>query len=265
MKRIMQISLMMVLVVLTCPMSRAALADDSNGPTVKLTPDRIEMATFYDGAELRIEGMAAEGTQVVIVLKGPEVEEVFNKKGRLGPIWVNSGKVHISGIPSLFLSFSPRPVEELLSREAIDQYQLDETAIRNQMKVEPSQQDQEKVRANYLSLKTQQGIYRVVSDGIKMGAPTQGGAPFTLDLRWPKKAPPAHYVVHVYECKDNQVLRQSTVPLSVEEVGFPAKMAYLAKDRAVLYGIIAVIVAMVAGFGIDFLASLLGKRGVSAH
>lgn len=265
MKAIMKISSILCLAAMALPLYITAQADDANGPTVKLTPDKILMATFYDGAQLRVEGMAAEGSQVIVVIKGPEVEEVFNKKGRVGPIWVNSGKVHISGVPSLFLSFSPKPVEELLSREAIDQYQLDETAIRSQMKVEPPQQDHDKIRANYLSLKTQQGIYRVISDGVKMGAPIQGGVPYILDLHWPKKAPPAAYVVHVYECRDDQVLRQSTVPLSVEEVGFPAKMAYLAKDRAVLYGILAVIVAMIAGFGIDFLASLLGKKGVSAH
>jgi hypothetical protein len=42
-------------------------------------------------------------------------------------------------------------------------------------------------------------------------------------------------------------------------------MAHMAKDRAALYGAFAVIVALLAGLGIDFVASRLGKGGVVAH
>jgi hypothetical protein len=53
--------------------------------------------------------------------------------------------------------------------------------------------------------------------------------------------------------------------LAVVEVGFPALVARLATERASLYGIISVIIAMAAGFGIDFIASRIFKRRVAAH
>ena len=46
----------------------------------------------------------------MLVIRGPDKEETFNKKVRAGPIWISSGQVHITGVPSLFLSFSPAPV-----------------------------------------------------------------------------------------------------------------------------------------------------------
>jgi hypothetical protein len=61
------------------------------------------------------------------------------------------------------------------------------------------------------------------------------------------------------------VVNKADVDLAVVEVGFPALIARLARDRASLYGIISVIIAMVAGFGIDFIPSRLFKRKVATH
>jgi hypothetical protein len=58
---------------------------------------------------------------------------------------------------------------------------------------------------------------------------------------------------------------KTDLELAVVEVGFPALIAKLARECASLYGIISVVVAMVAGFGIDFVASRIFKRKVAAH
>jgi hypothetical protein len=39
----------------------------------------------------------------------------------------------------------------------------------------------------------------------------------------------------------------------------------LAMQRPAIYGVISVVIAMLAGFGIDFLASRLFKRKVAVH
>ena len=73
--------------------------------TLKLSPETIEMGAFYNGASLRMEGTAPSGSKVMVVLRGASKDEVFNKKDRVGPIWINVDKVHVSGPPSLFLRF----------------------------------------------------------------------------------------------------------------------------------------------------------------
>ncbi len=225
--------------------------------TFKLTPARIEMGAFYDGAQLRIEGVAEPGSKVAVVLRGAGITETFNRRGRVGPVWVNTGKAHISGVPSLFLAFTPEPVDALLRVEETEKYQLEEAAIRRQMRVDPKEMDQEVVRAHYWKMKTEQGVYRIVDNGVRMGAPAANGTPYSGEFLWPKKAPPGSYEVRVYECRDGRVIRQSSAALEVVRVGFPAMMAALARDRTSLYGVVAVIAAMIAGFGIDFLAAHL--------
>jgi uncharacterized protein (TIGR02186 family) len=229
-------------------------------PPIRVTPPTIEMGVFYDGARVRIEGLAEPGSRALVVVRGAGIKEVFNRKGRVGPIWVNAGKVEISAVPSLFLCFTPEPVAALLNRSEIDRCQLDETALKSQMRVEPPAMDQEIIREHYLKLKRQDGSLQVASGAVKMGPPAPAGEPFSVEFHWPKKAPPGRYEVRVYECRDGKVINQSSIPLEVLAVGFPARLARLAREHGSLYGAMAVVIAVLAGFTIDFLASRLIKR-----
>lgn len=250
-------SLVFAIAALLGPRAGPALAD---GPSVKLTPEVIRMGAFYSGEWMHISGTVSPGSKVIVVLRGPRTEEVFNRKGRVGPIWINIGKVHISGVPSLFLCYSAEPVGRLLNRDEIERRQLDDLAIRRQMVVTPKEMDHEAVRVDYIALKTEERVYRMISDGVKMGPPGGGRVPYSVSFHWPRKAPPAHYEVRVYECRNGALVGRNTGELDVIKVGFPAAMASLAAEHAAIYGVGAVLIAALGGFGIDFLVSLLRRR-----
>lgn len=243
----------------------AGTAQPAGDASLKLTPRVIEMGAFYGGAAMRIEGVAEPGSKVVVVVRGPDTEEVFNVKQQMGPLWINTGQVHISGIPSLLLAFSSESMSGFLGRESIEKYQLDDAAIQAQMRIEPAPANPEVIRTHYLSFKADGGLYATFNDGLQMGRPGPEGVPFTVELQWPKIAPPASYEVRAYQCRDGSVFKVSSAPLEVVKVGFPKEMAHLAQDRAPLYGMMAVFIALLAGFGIDFIASRLSKKGAVSH
>ena len=230
-----------------------------------ITPSTVQLGTFYGGAKLHIAGIAGAGSQVIVVVRGSSGAEVFNKVGRVGPIWVNTGKVTISAAPTLLLIFSSAPVSTCLNPAAIDQYQLDLATLKKHMQIETKAPDRDRVANDFLVLKAHQGTYRVTSGSVQLGAPEQGGLPYTLDFEMPRSATPGKYQVSVLGCRNGEVADKSDLDLRVVEVGFPALVARLARERASLYGIMCVVIAMVAGFGIDFISSRLFKRKVAAH
>jgi uncharacterized protein (TIGR02186 family) len=232
----------------------------ANTPSVKLEPPVIRMGAFYSGEWMRISGTVAPGSKVIVLLRGPRTEEVFNRKGRVGPIWINTGKVHISGVPSLFLCYSSEPVENLLHRDEIERRQLDDAAIRRQMIVTPKELDHADVRADFIELKTEDNVYRMIADGVEMGTPGPDGVPYSVRFHWPRKAPPDHYQIRVYECRDGLLVGRATALLDVVKIGFPEFMAYQATEHSSWYGIAAVLIAALGGFGIDFLVALLRKK-----
>jgi hypothetical protein len=233
------------------------------GLDLKVTPQVVEMGAFYNGAKIRIEYLSEADAKPVVVIKGREVSDVFNVKGRAGPIWVNTGKVSISGVPSLYLSMSPQAVSDFVAPEAIEKYMLDLTALKKQIRIEPRELDQEVLRTEYVKLKSNEKSYRFTNDAVKMGEAGQDGVPYAIDLEWPRNAPPGDYEVVVYEFRNGVIAKELYAPLKVDRVGFPAFMASLAKNRAELYGVLCVILAVLAGFGMDSLVAALRRKGKS--
>lgn len=232
---------------------------------LSISPPVIEMTTFYSGADLTVQGFVRPGSKVAVVVRGASLSETFYRKVKVGPIWVTSGKVRISGVPTLFLRFTDGLLREFLAREAIDRYQMDQAAIQRQMEVDPDH-DHETMVASWLSLKAHDGTYGLIRNGVRMGQPGPDGVPFTVAFRWPKKAPPAEYHIDAYECRDRAVIASASARLPVVRAGFPAWFAAVARERSLLYGALATLVAAAAGFGIDFLVALLfGKKAVTAH
>jgi uncharacterized protein (TIGR02186 family) len=236
--------------------------------TLKIAPETIEMGAFYNSVRLRMEGTVPSGSKVVVVLRGATKDEVFNKKDRVGPIWVNVDKVHVSGPPSLFLRFMSEDVHTFLDRQAIDAYALDELSIRNRMRIrtEHGLRDPEALKAigdNYIDLKKKDGSYRRIANRVRVDEIGNGEARYTLEFGWPKLAPPGSYQVEVYACRDGRIVGQSGIIMRLNEVGFPAFMANAAREHPYGYGLLAVILAVIAGFGIDALAVLLG--GAKKH
>ncbi len=232
---------------------------------LRVTPEIVRMGAFYGGARVRVEGVTGPDEKVVVVVRGQKVTEVFNKAGRVGPIWVNSGKVTISDVPSLLLVFSSEPVNDCLTRAAIDKYGLDLPALKKQMRIESKTQDYGRVADDYFLYKAKQGSYRLANGGIRMNQPDKDGLPYTLEFLLPKCAAPGQYQISVLECRKGEVVESSDVPLKVVEVGFPALVAWLATQHPSSYGILSVVVALLAGFGIDFVAARLFKRRMAGH
>ena len=257
--------------------------------SVKVSPEAIQMGAFYNGAKMRIEGTAPSGSQVLVVIRGEEHDELFNKKGRVGPIWVNTDRIHVAFTPSLFLSFSSADVTALLDPTSIEAYQLDEQAIKNRLAcrshckcstttrhhtwsgaiaqcagVEPDPQYRELIRSNYLALKTREGRYQTHSDAVRMTNAvlnaTVDDSRYSADFDWPRSAPPGSYQVEVYACKNRLVVARTTTLLQVVEVGFPERMATLSSGHPLAYGLIAVLAAALAGFAIDALTVRLRRR-----
>ncbi len=231
----------------------------------RITPRQIEVGAFYRGADVKIEGTVTPGSKVIVAVEGSDRPESFNRKGRFGPIWLTAGRVRISGVPSLFLRFSSDPVETMLGRDAIARYRLDEASLKAGMRIDPQGSGDDAIRAGYLQLKRARETYAFAEHGVIL-AESADCAPFTLGFRWPEKAPPGDYQVRVYEVRGGRVTHETCLLLSVVRTGFPAWLAGLSEERASVYGITAVLIAALAGFGIDFVTTrVFGKKRARAH
>lgn len=237
------------------------------GPhALRITPSEIQIGLLYKVPPIRIEGEVPAGSQVVVVVRGQHKQETFNKKVRAGPIWISSGKVHISGAPSLFLSFSSSPADSGAQRQALDEQALTPAGIRRQIHVDAGGDivDEEALRTSYLDMKTKAGFYQVHNGGVQLGRSDGSGTPFMVLFEWPRKAPPGRYTVTTFEWRNGEVKPVAEQALVVAQTGLAALLAEFATQKPAQYGILCILLAVTAGFGIDFLAAKVfrtGRRG----
>lgn len=245
----------------------AAEACLAGGISFTVKPSVIEMGAFYSGVNMRIEGAVAKDSQVLITVVGWRADESFHEKRRIGPLWLNSGKVRICGVPSVFLRFTSAPIRTLLAPDEIEHDLLDERSLLRQTRIELDRSgDDQAIRADYVSLKTDQGCYRFGNAGVVMRRSDPAGTHFSLDFPWPRKARSGSFEVRVYEVRDGSIVGMQSQTIRAVRVGLPAWLAALANQKASLYGLAAVLISAFSGFAIDFIMTrLFGKKRVHAH
>ncbi len=226
----------------------------------RVIPEAIQVGLLYSGAaHVRVEGTAQCDSRVVVVVRGGERDEEFYRKARVGPIWVNRGRVHVSGVPVLFYRFSSGALREFLHQDEIKRYQLDESAIKAQMRIEP-EFSREQIVASWLELKAEEATYALNREALRWGPRQDHVAPFSVDFAWPRKVPPGVYQIAVYECRDGSVTSYAVRSFPVVKVGFPAWLWSMATNHALVYGVASVLAAAAVGFATAYLIGLIFRK-----
>lgn len=218
-----------------------------------LSQHKINISTGFSGTELLLFGAADPEGEVVVVVSGPEGEAVVRKKQRISGIWINADSVAFDAVPGFFhVSATPR-----LSAENLDRVLADiGIGIRYQNlspTVETPPERAAEFRAALLRRKQAQGLYAAETGKIQF----VGGTLFRTQIWFPATVPTGDYRVHVYQVNDGWVSSIANIPLTVGKVGLEEAIFRFAADQPALYGIFAIVIAALAGYGAGM---LFGRR-----
>ena len=74
-----------------------------------------------------------------------------------------------------------------------------------------------------------------------------GNQLFRAEFELPANVPTGSYQVHVFLLRDGRVVSAQTTPLRVDKVGVEAEVFDFAHKQSALYGVVAILVALMAG------------------
>jgi uncharacterized protein (TIGR02186 family) len=244
-----------------CLVSTASAA----GVPVKLhvEPNAIHIGATYNGIDIAVQGEVPDGTDVVIRLMAKGEHVRLKKKGKaLGLLWMNMDTIELHDCPSIFMvavpkSLSPSTEE---SRKKWENLELGFKALEKQVEITPEQKDKSTVFKEFIKLKKKEGKYLTYYDSIKYS--TSGGVrKFSTTLAMPAGIVAGEYRVQAFAVKDGTVAGKADTTIRVTQVGLPAMLSNLAFNHSLLYGIMAVIIAIFAGL----ITGVLFKGGKGAH
>ena len=230
----------------------------------RLVPDvsqrHVEVRYSFTGAELLLFGAIIypdgrpprPGTEVAVVLKGPLERIVLREKQKVAGIWMNVGRVRYRSAPSFYAVASSRPLAQLIDERTAAIYEL---GLDN-LQLSPGGGAPAEVLRRFehglLDLRQRHQLYVEYPRGVEISE----GVLYRARITIPARVPVGTYTAETFLIRDGQVIAAAAREIRVEKLGFERFIADAAERWSFAYGITAVAISLLLGWG----ASALFQR-----
>ncbi len=241
------LTVFMIITVFAAASSRCEAEDVQ----VAVDPSDISIAAFYNGTSVKATGTIPANADVVIRITGAGEEVHLKKKGKVGGLlWMNTGKITFKNVPGVFMVYTTPELAKVVNLHTIN---LGYWSVKDQVELEPENEVKEFLFKEFVKLKEEEGVYVIDSKSVKYAAGPDGTRQFEVNIAVPPKMKPGQYSVEAYAVADNSVVGKADTALMITLIGFPAWIAGLAFGHELLYGTMAVLVAIAAGLAMGIL------------
>ncbi|HUC62103.1 MAG TPA: TIGR02186 family protein [Alphaproteobacteria bacterium] len=209
-----------------------------------LSSHLVAVTTGFTGANVLLFGAVEGEGDVVVVVRGPDEEVVVRHKDRIAGIYINRERMTFPRVPSYYLVASNRPLDQIASPGEFARQEIGLPALHlNPQGAHPPALDA-KFRAALIRNKMDEGLY---SSGVAK-VEFLGARLFRVSVYFPSNVPIGTYQVQVYLFKNGVISSAQTTPLVVSKIGLSADIYEYAHRDALAYGLIAVLLALAAGW-----------------
>uniref|UniRef100_A0A7C4MKX9 TIGR02186 family protein n=1 Tax=Desulfatirhabdium butyrativorans TaxID=340467 RepID=A0A7C4MKX9_9BACT len=253
------LTIMFLLVAACC--SPVAAADTL---VINIDPAAIRIGATYDGSTVRVFGEVSEDCDVVIRMIGETHDLTMKQKGKIfGLLWMNLNTVKMHNVPSFLYVDSSRSFQESVSNDPSYQ-NLDSLfglkSLKQVILIEPQTSEDELLFQELLKLKEHEKHYRQFSN-VRFGTVENGIKSFEANIDLPPNLSAGPYRMEAYAVRNGQMVAHADTRILVSLAGFPKLLADVAFQHALIYGLMSVIIALVAGL----LTGLVFGGGKGAH
>lgn len=233
------------------------------GIVAALTQEVVEIRSNFTGADFLVYGAVTgleQGDDIVVVVRGPQKDLRVMRKIRTLGIWVNRAPIAFENIYGYYAVASTRSLSQFatfssLRREGIGMEHLRLSApahAREETRfgvggVVVTELGGEIVdyRRAIVRNRARDGLYVESPGGVEI---LDGGL-FRAGVRLPPVTPVGEYALDIYLFRDGVPVASRRTSLQVRKAGLEQAVYDFAHEHAPLYGMIAVIIALVAGWG----------------
>lgn len=224
-----------------------------------LSQSRVSLTANFSGSEILVFGAIRheegqphpDDLDVVITIEGPrETVFVWRKERRAG-IWMNVDSVRMESVPSFYAVATTRPLESILTPET-DAAQGIST---RQAIGAPDGPDRLFAEA-LLRLREREGAYLALNRYVHVDSEVL----FRTVVRLPANLTEGAYTTRMYLVSGGEVISEYRTAIFVRKEGIERWLHQLAYDQPLLYGLLALVLAIGAGWGASALVQALRQR-----
>jgi uncharacterized protein (TIGR02186 family) len=217
----------------------------------ELSTREISIQSNFTGIEILIYGSIDfsqtkapdQGVyDVIIVIRAPSHPLVVRHKQRVAGIWVNGPGEVFPSVPGFYAALSTRPFRAVTSDEMLKQLGIGLGNL-DFGKAPSDDVEDAKYRSAVIRLKKKQKLFQEHDDGVAF----VGRSLFRGTVALPVNVPIGRYTADVYLFRDGELISKSQSTLEVNKAGIERLIYRHAFTHPLLYGLLAVLIAVLAG------------------
>lgn len=223
-----------------------------------LSQNSVSITANFDGSEIFIFGAVkrdsppqegAGDLNVIIEVAGPPSALTVHRKDRRFGIWVNTEAVTVERAPSFYSIASTAPLLEILNeRERAGRNLGLNFAVRAAV-------ENEDFRQAVIRIKQDQGNYATGETPVNLTEDTL----FTTKVALPANLIEGDYTATIYLVRSGQIISSSASLITVRKAGLERWLYNLAHEKPLIYGLMSLLVALIAGYSASEIFRLLRR------
>jgi uncharacterized protein (TIGR02186 family) len=219
-----------------------------------LSDYHVAISSSFTGTQLLLFGAFGRGidpakTDLIVVVRGPAQKVTVRRRARILGIWANAESVEFQAAPGYYQVASTKDLDGLASSQLLARNQIGLKYLR----LEPAQEaialpaleiPKTEFGDALLRSKIRDGLYREDIGSVTFISPTL----FRQTIRIPANVPIGDYKVEVYLVSDGDIVSAQSSPLFIGKTGVEREIYLFAHQRPLLFGLIAILAALGAGW-----------------
>jgi uncharacterized protein (TIGR02186 family) len=222
----------------------------------------VDIGLSYRGDQIHFFGAnPVPGSDLIIKLTAEKEEVIkFSVKGKVGPFWMTVKQYEVSGSPFMYKIHSSKPITQIIADATAQELELGYPAVRHKMKMhlvrgEEAPEDSDLIFKGLIKIKEESNLYNIVEDPKRLEI-TEGKL-FKHYFRFPPAATEGIYLVESFCFDKGEFVGYGKDKIEIKKVGLAHWLTETSQNHSVLYGIMAVVIAV----GIGLLVGMVFGKG----
>ncbi|WP_210528000.1 TIGR02186 family protein [Rubellimicrobium arenae] len=216
-----------------------------------LSSDEVAITATFDGSDILIFGAVKRAApapqpaplQVIITVSGPQEPLTVREAERRLGIWVNSRAVRVDAAPTFYAVATTGPLDRILRDTEDLRHSISiPRAIRA---IGNDVGNREDFLDALIRIREQEGSYQILEGGVDFEQETL----FRTEIGLPANLTEGDYVTRIFLTRDGRIVDSYEASIYVRKVGLERWLFALAQEQPFLYGLMALAIAIAAGWG----------------
>ena len=225
-----------------------------------LSQNRISITANFDGSEIFIFGAVKREAppptpsqlDVIATVAGPLEPVMVRRKTRRLGIWVNTQAVEVDLAPSFYAVTATAALPDILSDTEDLRHKISIDRMIRSVGAPSNITNAQEFTDALIRRRRADELYAISTGSMELTEETL----FKSRIALPANLVEGDYTVRIFLVRDKQVIDTMTTEIPVSKVGLGRWIYTLAHERPTTYGLLAVFLAVVAGW----LASIVFRR-----